>query len=68
MATEYITRSGDTWDLIAYNELGATKYVDKLIDANREYINTAIFSAGTVLEIPTIDEKTTPRYMPPWKR
>lgn len=68
MTKTYTTKSGDMWDLIAYNELGSCKYVTKLFDANRKYANVAIFSAGTVLNLPEIDENTTVKTLPPWKR
>jgi len=65
---KYTTRSGDTWDLIAYQQLGSCKYVSILIDANREYCDTAIFSAGTTLILPEITEETKAENLPPWRR
>ena len=47
MAKEYRTKSGDTWDLIAYEQMGDCGYMDILMDANRAHVRTAIFSAGT---------------------
>ncbi|WP_414625511.1 tail protein X [Selenomonas bovis] len=68
MSDSYRTKSGDTWDLIAYNELGACKYTPLLMDANREYIDTAIFSAGTILNIPDITRSAVVKNLPPWKK
>lgn len=68
MSKTYTTKSGDMWDLIAYNELGSCDYVTQLINANRKYANVAIFSAGVVLNLPTIDESKLAKNLPPWKR
>ena len=64
---EYRTKSGDTWDLIAYEQLGSSKYVEKLINANREYTFTVIFSAGVILQIPDIDSSVSTSKLPPWR-
>ncbi|MBR2208897.1 MAG: tail protein X [Synergistaceae bacterium] len=66
----YKTTSGDTWDLIAfrvYRKVGAEKLMDALIDANSEYINTVIFSAGISLNIPEINSPVVLN-LPPWKK
>lgn len=68
MAKTYTTRSGDTWDLIAYEQLGACNYVSLLIEANPDHIDTAIFSAGTVLTLPEITAETKTENLPPWRR
>lgn len=62
----YSTKSGDTWDLIAYKELGDSKYTDALINVNRDKISNFIFSAGVKLKIPEI-EKTTKENLPAWR-
>ena len=63
----YVTKSGDMWDLIAYNTLGDCRYTQNLVNANRDFIDTFIFRAGVKLEIPTIDKPKT-LTLPPWKR
>ena len=66
----YKTVSGDTWDLIAfrvYRKVGAEKLMDALIEANSEYIHTAIFSAGILLKIPDVNSPVVLN-LPPWKR
>lgn len=67
MSKTYTTIQGDLWDFIAYRELGSCKYMDKLIDANRQYVDVAAFNAGTVLTIPDI-ESSTSTTLPPWRR
>ncbi len=68
LSNSYTTRSGDTWDLIAYEQLGSCRYVNLLIEANQNYIDTAIFSAGTVLTLPEITAETKAENLPPWRR
>lgn len=68
LSNTYTTRSGDTWDLIAYEQLGSCRYVNLLIEANQGYIDTAIFSAGTILTLPEITEETKTENLPPWRR
>lgn len=62
----YVTKSGDMWDSIAHSELGDCKYVDKLIDANRDKAEIFIFSAGVKLKIPDV-EKTMKVDLPAWR-
>ena len=68
LSNTYTTRSGDTWDLIAYEQLGSCRYVNLLIEANQGYIDTAIFSAGTILTLPEITAETKTENLPPWRR
>lgn len=59
---------GDTWDMIAlkmYPELGGEKFTSILIEANPEYIETVIFSAGAELVIPEVSVPAS-RTLPPW--
>lgn len=63
----YTTKSGDTWDGIAYELFKDCRYTENLINANREYITTFIFSAGVKLKVPEI-EKLKTKNLPPWKR
>ena len=68
MPDTYTTRGGDIWDDIAYRMLGSCKYVSALMDANRAYIHTTIFSPGVVLKLPKITKKTSISSLPPWRR
>lgn len=45
----------DTWDVMAWRELGSEKYVEELINANRAHIETQMFGAGVELTLPTVD-------------
>ena len=62
----YTTAQGDTWDMIAYKQLGSTDYTDQLMSANLEYVGTLLFPAGIRLHLPKIAEKTSGN-LPPWK-
>lgn len=66
MARIYYTEQGDTWDKIAYNELGDEKYMEQLIKANWSLITVLVFSAGTKITIPDLTEKQT-EDLPPWR-
>jgi len=48
----YITEAGDTWDIIAYNVLGDEKRINEILDLNTKYIDTVIFEAGIMIQIP----------------
>ena len=52
---QYQTILGDTWDIIAKKVYGNELYADKLMQANRKYLNEFIFSAGITLECPEIE-------------
>lgn len=64
----YSTQSGDMWDLISYKTLGDCKYVDALINANRDKIDYFIFPAGIELNVPDITPEIKKSALPPWKR
>ncbi len=51
---QYMTIQGDTFDLIAYKVLGSEKYMRNIILANRQYVDTLVFSSGTILNIPEV--------------
>ncbi len=63
----YTTRSGDIWDAIAYKQLGSCNHVEALINANRQYLGTTIFSAGVKLTLPEISAASL-SVLPPWRR
>lgn len=67
MPSTYTTVSGDIWDMIALGQMGGERYTSNLMEANPKYIETVVFSAGTVLTIPDI-ETPIPKNTPPWKK
>ena len=62
----YTTVQGDTWDMIAYRTMGSCDYVDQLMNANQQYIDIYIFSAGITLQIPEVQEAAVESAVP-WR-
>ena len=65
---DYITRAGDTFDLIAIAAYDEEKMASYIIQANPIHMDTLIFGSGTKLKIPVLDKKETPSTLPPWRR
>jgi phage tail protein X len=63
----YTTKSGDTFDSIAHFVLGNRKYIKELMEANTSFLETVIFSEGTVLNIPEISEVEESIDSPSWR-
>lgn len=68
MSSSYTTRSGDTWDAIAYRALGSEFHMDLMLDANPEHNYVARFDAGVVLVVPDLPDPERPSSLPPWRR
>lgn len=66
MATTYTTKQGDTWDAIAYEEYGDTKYTGQLMAANFPYLDVCVFGAGVALSVPELTTETTDS-LPLWR-
>lgn len=67
MLSSYVTKQGDMWDLIAYQQLGNELYTHQLIAANIKYREVVVFPAGVKLTIPTVSTPVGSK-LPPWKR
>ena len=65
---EYITRVGDTFDLLAIAAYDEEKMASYIIQANPLYMDTLIFEDGIKLKIPVLDKTETPSTLPPWRR
>ncbi len=48
----YTTKQGDTWDGIAYTELGDCARTKDLMWANQQHLGYCTFPAGIVLTLP----------------
>lgn len=69
--TDYITKAGDRWDLIAYKAYGSVDKMGEVIRANPDIPVTDELSEGLLLKIPIIEEvtvKTDKELLPPWLR
>jgi len=68
LPSKYTTRSGDTWDAIAYRALGSDMFLDLMLDANPGFNYVTRFDAGVVLVVPDLPPLTRPTALPPWRR
>lgn len=79
--TEYITKQGDTWDIIAYRVYGRENLAHKIIQANfdlmvmigegRESVaarKIILFPAGVKVICPVLDLTEYNDSLPIWKR
>lgn len=57
MSAVYKTIQGDTWDGMAYKFFGDEKYMENLIKANWPLADVLIFSSGTEIIVPDIEEE-----------
>lgn len=64
----YTTVQGDMWDAIAYKTMGSVLLTDRLMWANRAYLNLYTFPAGIVLTVPEVESAPPLEGLPPWKR
>lgn len=55
----YTTAQGDTWDSIAYEQLGDEYYIDELFKANPRLLSYLVFPEGIDVNIPDLNEETT---------
>ena len=62
----YTTLQGDMWDSIAYKLYGNEKYMGLLMQNNMELLDIFIFGAGTVLNVPELEEESEAD-MPSWR-
>lgn len=66
----YTTIQGQTWDQIAYEVYGNEYMCDKIMDLNREKLDTFIFPAGIKLILPdeeNIIRQSVPSDYPTWR-
>lgn len=52
MPDSYTTKQGDTFESVAYFAMGDSGKMVDLIRENRQYMDTAVFDAGVVLQLP----------------
>ena len=64
---KYITVQGDMWDSIAKKVYGDERYMNLLLQQNRDYRDYVIFHADIALQCPNVNMKKS-RRMPPWKK
>ncbi len=64
---KYMTYQGDTFDSIAFKQLGDESYMQALIEANPEHVGTFIFDAGVILNIPESVDEGLNEAIPEWR-
>lgn len=65
---DYITRAGDTYDLLAIAAYDDEKLASYIIQANPLHMDTIVFEAGVTIRLPILDVTTVPSTLPPWRR
>jgi len=64
---KYRTVLGDTWDKISFEQYDSYDHIEALMLANKEHMETVMFSGGVMLTIPDVTVKASTN-LPPWKR
>ena len=67
MAKTYTTRQGDAWDAIAYRVYGDVRFTGWLMQNNYQHLETFVFGAGVVLQIPDPPEDAPDNAVPIWR-
>ena len=67
MPKTYSTVQGDCWDGIAKRLYGTEAAMNVLLEANQDYNDITVFSAGVVLTVPEYEAPRT-NLLPPWRR
>lgn len=65
---DYVTRAGDTFDLLALAAYDEEKLASYIIEANPMHMGTLVFGAGVSLRIPILEDTTAPSSLAPWRR
>ncbi|KAF5061109.1 hypothetical protein DSECCO2_318730 [anaerobic digester metagenome] len=63
---QYITKTGDQWDIIAKNVYGDECKADILMAANFPLLDIFQFDAGIAVECPELTQ-TLSETLPPWR-
>ena len=67
MASTYVTKQGDTWDLIAKKVYGVEKYLDHLMAHNFDLLDHFVFSAVIEVYVPDL-QKEYISDLPAWRK
>ncbi len=62
----YRTVQGDAFDAVAFRLWGDERMARRLIEANPEYADVLVFSAGVELLVPDATPSTTVPRLPAW--
>lgn len=66
---EYTTKKGDTWDMIALDQMGDEMFMSDLVQYNIDYADTLIFDDGITLLVPILDmdDQSDASTLPAWR-
>lgn len=67
IVSSYHPNRGETWDLVAFREMGSEYFMQDLMDANPKYHGIAIFEGTEILDIPYVGNEDR-EYQAPWRR
>ena len=67
MSSTITTLQGDTWDILAYRAYGNEHLMNILLAANPDLVDVAVFSAGTQVFIPDVEDIAEKSAPPPWR-
>lgn len=67
MAKTHVTSQGEMWDSIAKAYYGDERQMSALLEANPDYQDTVVFSAGVALTIPEMVQQEIDLPRPPWE-
>lgn len=62
----YKTKQGECWDEVAKNVYGSEKYIGYLMQNNLPLLDITVFSAGVIINTPTLPLEETD--IPIWRR
>jgi len=65
---DYITRAGDTFDMLALTMYNEEKLAHYIIEFNPDYSDVVVFGANVPLRLPIVDNVELPETLPPWRR
>lgn len=70
--TQYTTREGDRWELIAFLAYGDSNKMSDIIAENKSVAIYQVLPPGLKINIPILEpeqiEQVSPNLLPPWKR
>ena len=67
IVSSYHPNRGETWDLVAFREMGSEYFMQDLMDANPKYHGISIFEGTEMLDIPYVGNEDR-EYQAPSRR
>lgn len=64
----YITKEGDSFDLLALRYYNNEKLANRIIEENPDYADSVILDGGITLSIPVIEKPVNNTMKAPWRQ